>query len=347
MAKTDKKLIEKINPKASIVTPASIGKILDAAKAALEGKKIIFLEDLKSSNFNLPRCRRNSLIGIVQISRGCVMNCSYCYEPYRGRIFSYPPNEIVEEIKIALADGCKEIWITSLDNGCYGFDRETNLAILLNEICKLNGKFLVRVGMMNPLHIKNFLNELIEAYQDEKIFKFIHIPLQSGSNKILRLMKRGYKASDFVRIVGKFRKKFPLITISTDIIVGFPYESEKDFDATVNLIKKVKPDIVNITKFGARPETEAAKMEQLDRKIVNERSSFLTSIVKEISLENNKRWIGWEGEILVDEKVKEGTLVGRNFAYKPIVIKEKNLLGKFVNVKIFDAEQKWLLGKIQ
>ena len=347
MAKTDKKLIEEINPKASIVAPASIGKIIDAAKLTLKNKKVVFLEDLKSSNFNLPRCRKNSLIGIVQISRGCVMNCSYCYEPYRGKIFSYPPSEIVEEVKIALADGCKEIWITSLDNGCYGFDIETNLANLLKEICKLNGKFFVRIGMMNPLHIKKFLDELIEVYQNEKIFKFIHIPLQSGSNKILKLMRRGYKASNFVKIVKKFRREFPLITISTDIIVGFPYESEKDFDATVNLIKKVKPDIVNITKFGARPGTEAAKMEQLDRKIVNERSSFLTSIVKEISLENNKRWIGWEGEILVDEKVKEGTLVGRNFAYKPIVIKEKNLLGKFVNVKIFDAEQNWLVGKIQ
>jgi MiaB-like tRNA modifying enzyme len=346
MAKSDIQTIEEINPRASIVAPTSVQKIVDAARAALNGRKVVFVEDLKSSNFNLPRCRRNSLIGIIQISRGCTMNCSYCYEPYRGKIFSYSLNEIVEEAKIALAEGCKELWITSLDNGCYGFDKGINLADLLKEICKLDGKFFVRVGMMNPLHIKRFLDELIDAYQNEKIFKFVHIPLQSGSNKILRLMRRGYKAMDFVKIVKKFRKNFPMITISTDIIVGFPNENEKDFNSTVKIIEKLRPDIVNITKFGARPGTDAAKMEQLDRKIVNERSSFLSKVVKKISFENNKKWIGWEGEILVDEIGKN--LIGRNFAYKPIVIASKEkLFGKFVNVKIFDCGSHCLFGSIR
>jgi MiaB-like tRNA modifying enzyme len=346
MAKSDSKLIEKINPKASILTPDNIEKIVEAINIAMKGKKVLFLENVNKPKLNLPRCRRNPLIGIVQISKGCLLNCSYCYEPYRGKFFSYPLNEIVEEVRRTVKNGCKEVWITSLDNGCYGFDIGLDLADLLNEICKIDEKFFVRVGMMNPLHIKKFLNKLIEAYQNEKIFKFIHIPVQSGSNKILKLMRRGYKASDFIQIVKKFREKIPLITISTDIIVGFPHENERDFKSTIQLIEKTKPDMVNISKFGARFGTEAAKMEQLDRKVVNERSSFLTNLVKKISLENNSKWIDWEGEIFVDEIGKTNTLIGRNFAYKPVVIKERGSLGKFMNVEIFDANPSCLFGKI-
>jgi MiaB-like tRNA modifying enzyme len=347
MAKSDSKLIERINPNASIITPDNIEKIVDAVNIAMKGKKVLFIEDSNKPKLNLPRCRKNPFIGIVQISKGCLSNCSYCYEPYRGKFFSYPLSEIVEEVKSAIESGCKEVWITSLDNGCYGFDIGLDLADLLNEVCKINEKFFVRVGMMNPLHIKKFLNKLIEAYQNEKIFKFVHIPVQSGSNKILKLMRRGYKARDFIQIVKKFRKKIPLITISTDIIVGFPYESERDFKSTIQLIEKTKPDMVNISKFGARFGTEAAKMEQLNRKVVNERSSFLTNLVRKISLENNEKWIGWEGEIFVDEIGKNNSLVGRNFAYKPVVIKANNLLGKFVNVKIFDVSSSCLFGKIK
>ena len=347
MAKNDSKLIERINPNASIITPDNIEKIVDAVNIAMKGKKVLFIEDSNKPKLNLPRCRKNPFIGIVQISKGCLSNCSYCYEPYRGKFFSYPLSEIVEEVKSAIESGCKEVWITSLDNGCYGFDIGLDLADLLNEVCKINEKFFVRVGMMNPLHIKKFLNKLIEAYQNEKIFKFIHIPVQSGSNKILKLMRRGYKARDFIQIVKKFRKKIPLITISTDIIVGFPYESERDFKSTIQLIEKTKPDMVNISKFGARFGTEAAKMEQLNRKVVNERSSFLTNLVRKISLENNEKWVGWEGEIFVDEIGKNNSLVGRNFAYKPVVIKANNLLGKFVNVEIFDVSSSCLFGKIK
>jgi MiaB-like tRNA modifying enzyme len=347
MAKSDSKLIERINPNASIITPDNIEKIVDAVNIAMKGKKVLFIEDSNKPKLNLPRCRKNPFIGIVQISKGCLSNCSYCYEPYRGKFFSYPLSEIVEEVKSAIESGCKEVWITSLDNGCYGFDIGLDLADLLNEVCKINEKFFVRVGMMNPLHIKKFLNKLIEAYQNEKIFKFVHIPVQSGSNKILKLMRRGYKARDFIQIVKKFRKKIPLITISTDIIVGFPYESERDFKSTIQLIEKTKPDMVNISKFGARFGTEAAKMEQLNRKVVNERSSFLTNLVRKISLENNEKWVGWEGEIFVDEIGKNNSLVGRNFAYKPVVIKANNLLGKFVNVKIFDVSSSCLFGKIK
>jgi len=346
MPKTDKEVIEKINPNASMIGPDSIEKIVDAAKSTLQTKKFVFLEDLKKPKVCLPRIRRNYIINIIPVATGCLSNCNYCSVKFaRGKLFSYPVEMIVNESRQAVKNGCKELYITSQDNSCYGRDIGTNLPDLLNEICKIEGKFFVRIGMMNPLHLKDILSELIEVYRNEKIFKFIHVPLQSGSDKILPLMNRGYKVKDFLEIVENFRKEFPQITLATDIIVGFPNEDDSDFKKTLEIIKEVQPDVVNISKFGARPRTEAAKLKQLDRKIVNERSKTLHELVKEITFEKNKNWIGWEGEVLIDEKIEDG-FVGRNFAYKPIVMKTKeNLFGKFINIEIVNATQNSLITK--
>ncbi|MEM5766455.1 MAG: tRNA (N(6)-L-threonylcarbamoyladenosine(37)-C(2))-methylthiotransferase [Candidatus Aenigmatarchaeota archaeon] len=346
MAKTDVKMIEKINPRASLLAPDNIEKIVEVVNATLLGKRIVFTQDLNKPKLDLPKCRRNPLVAIVQIGRGCTSNCSYCYEPYRSKLFSYPLEGIVKEVKRALADGCKEIWLTSLDCGCYGLDIGTNLAELLEEICNIKGKFFVRVGMTNPLHTKKILKKLIVAYQDEKIFKFLHLPLQSGSDRILKLMKRGYEIKDFLKIVKKFRRAFSQLTLSTDIIVGFPGETEEDFLATSRVLREVKPDIVNLSKFGMRRGTEATKMEQLEKKILKIRSLKLSEIIKKISLEKNKSWIGWKGEALVDEIGKGKSFVARNFAYKPIVLKTKEkIFGKFVEVEVKEARENFLLGK--
>lgn len=345
MPKTERNAIEKINPRASLVGPDSIQKIVDVAGATLKNQKLVVLEDLRKPKVCLPRVRKNSIIDIIPIAIGCLSNCSYCEVKFaRGKLFSYPIEMIVEEAKQAVNNGCKELWITSQDNSCYGRDIDTDLPRLLNKICEIEGKFFIRVGMMNPLHTKQILEELIRVYQNEKIFKFLHLPVQSGSNHILQLMKRGYKVKDFVDIVERFRKKIKELTLSTDVIVGFPSETEEDFNSTVDLIKKMKPHIVNISKFGARPETEAVKMKQLDINTVSKRSRILHELLREIGFENNKKWIGWEGEVLIDEKVK-GAVVGRNFAYKPIVIKGGSV-GEFMNIRIIEVTPLNLFGEI-
>jgi MiaB-like tRNA modifying enzyme len=346
MPRVEKNTIEKINPQASMIGPDSIEKIVDVVDAAIKGKKVLFTEDLRKPKVCLPKVRRNPFVDIIPIAIGCLSNCSYCLTKLaRGKLFSYPVEAIVKEAKQAVNSGCKELWITSQDNSCYGKNSGTSLSNLLNEICKIEGKFFVRVGMMNPLHTKAIIHELIESYKNEKIFKFLHIPLQSASNRLLKLMNRGYTVNDFLEIVEKFKKEFPKLTLATDVIVGFPTETEKEFEETFELIKKVRPDIVNISKFGARPKTEAAKMQQLDRKIINERSEILHRLVKQISLENNKKWIGWKGEVFVDEKISDG-FVGRNFAYKPVVIKtNENIFGKFVNVEVINATSNCLIAK--
>ena len=345
MTKTERQVIEKINPRASLISPDSIGKIVDVVRNTLNGKKIILLDDIKNTKLELPRCRKNSVIGITQISRGCLCNCGFCIEPYKGKLFSYSQDVVVNDVKSSIKEGCKEIWLTSLDCGCYGFDNSTSIPKLLNSISKINEKFFVRIGMSNPLHVRKILDELIESYKNEKIFKFLHMPIQSFSDNVLEIMKRNYDTDTVTRIIKKFYREIPELTFSTDIIVGFPGEDEGDFEMTYNFVEKFKPDIVNISKFGAH---KSLKLKQLPENIVEKRSKELFELVKKISLEKNQRWIDWEGEIIIDEKGRNNTLIGRNFVYKSIVIKNsKNILGNFVKVKITDAKTNYLVGNLE
>lgn len=343
---TRKKEIERINPKASLISPDNIFEISKVVNYASKGKKIELIGERKEPKFNLPRCRINPIIGIVQIGRGCLSNCSFCVEPYKGKLFSYPINCILKEIENTLKNGCREIWLTSLDTGCYGFDMNTSLVELLERVCEIDEKFFVRVGMMNPKYLRIIGKDLLKIFENEKIFKFLHLPLQSGSNRILKLMNRDYKVEEFVKWVKKFRKKFPLLTLATDLIVGFPGEREKDFKKSLKVIERIEADIVNVSKFGVHPGTLAEKMEKVPGDIVKERSKLASELVKEISLKRNEKWKNWEGEILIDEIGKRSTFVGRNFAYKPIVVEGENIFGKFVRVRILNFKQTYLIGKL-
>jgi MiaB-like tRNA modifying enzyme len=347
MPRISRHLIEKINPKASMIGPDSIGKIVFVVRKTLRRKKIVLLKDMKKPKINLPRCRKNSLVGITQIGRGCLLKCQFCVEPYRGKLFSYPKDQIVKDVKSALKQGCKEIWLTSLDNGCYGFDKKSNLAELLNSVSDIEGEFFVRIGMSNPIHVKKILDKLIEAYKHEKILKFLHLPIQSFSDKVLKDMKRGYKVKDVLDIIKKFREEIPEMTISTDIITGYPTETEVGHKKNVKYLRQIKFDVVNLSKFGRRPGTHASKLKEISRKVMNKRSVQLSKIIKQAEKKRNEKWIGWKTKVLIDEKGKNKTFMGRNFAYKPVVVNsEKNILGQFVVVKITDAKSNYLVGKL-
>ncbi|MEM1673433.1 MAG: tRNA (N(6)-L-threonylcarbamoyladenosine(37)-C(2))-methylthiotransferase [Candidatus Bathyarchaeia archaeon] len=333
----------------AMLDPYSIDKILLALKAAESGERNkIFFSEKPIVKPAQPKIRLNRVIEIIPISEGCLGVCTYCCVRFaRGRLFSYPKELIVDRIKSAIIDGAKEIWLTSQDNGAYGADIGTNFVELLKECSSLEGKFLIRVGMMNPNHVIKMLPELIETYKNERIFKFLHIPVQSGDNDVLKMMNRKYTVEEFKSIVESFRREIPEITIATDIICGFPGESRESFERTLQLIEDVKPDIINISKFFPRPNTPAARMKQLDSREVAVRSRVATDLVSRISLKMNMRWIGWEGEILVDEKGPGDSWIGRNYAYKPIVVRsQKNLLGEFINVKVTEAHVNYLEAEI-
>jgi len=203
--------------------------------------------------------------------------------------------------------------------------------------------------MMTPNYALESLDELIQGYKDEKIFKFLHLPVQSGDNEILKKMNRLYSTEHFEEIICHFREKIPDITIATDVICGFPGESNKAFNKTLKLIEETQPDIVNISKFFPRPHTAAEKMgPRVPLREVSERSRKMAQLSKKISLEKNRKWMGWGGKILVDEKGKvSNSWIGRNFAYKPIVVRsDEILLGKFVNVRVVKAFATYLKAEI-
>jgi tRNA A37 methylthiotransferase MiaB len=195
--------------------------------------------------------------------------------------------------------------------------------------------------MMTPNNALDMLDELVQSFKDKRIFKFIHLPVQSGDDDVLDLMRRSYCVKDFKRVVEAFRASFPEMTLATDVICGFPGESEEAFQRTLQLIEEVRPNIVNVSRFFARPKTMAAKMQKnfLPSSEIKRRSIMATALAKKLSLENNRRWAGWTGEILIDEIGKvSGSWVGRNFAYKPVTIKSASkLIGEFVPVKIIKA----------
>ncbi|MDC0438382.1 tRNA (N(6)-L-threonylcarbamoyladenosine(37)-C(2))-methylthiotransferase [Nitrosopumilus sp.] len=346
LPKAEQSNVEKFTENASLLGPNSLGKTLDVINSTLIGKKQIALEDSDLSKVGLPKVRLNSAVGIVEIASGCMSECTFCQTKLaKGDLSSYRLGDIVRQVQTEIKEGCKEVWLTSTDNGCYGFDIGTDLPTLVNAVSEIPEDFMVRVGMMNPMYMSRIKQELIESYDNEKVFKFLHIPVQSGSNKVLNDMKRGHTSETFREIVKKTKGRFENFTISTDIIVGFPSETEEDFQKTLSLLDETKPDVVNLSKYSARPGTDAAELKQIDAAEIKRRSKIIFEQINKISLESNEKWIGWKGKVLFDENTEEG-IKGRNYAYKPISVQEKVNIGDSHIVEITDATRKRLIGKI-
>ncbi|MGB9914331.1 MAG: tRNA (N(6)-L-threonylcarbamoyladenosine(37)-C(2))-methylthiotransferase [Candidatus Bathyarchaeales archaeon] len=337
-----------------VVGAAAGKKIVEAVRRVLRGEKGVVLIDASEAMpaLDLPRVKSSNVISILPINYGCLGACAYCCVVFaRGHLRSYPVDELVARARRDVAAGVKEFWVTSQDAACYGRDVGVNLAVLLKALCEVAGDFRVRVGMMTPNMVTDILSELIETFKNPKVFKFVHLPVQSGDDEVLRRMRRFYTAKDFKELISAFRAAFPEITLATDVICGFPGESREAFENTLKLIEAVKPDIVNVSKFFPRPQTAAAAMQDafVDATEVKRRSAEAARLAKRVAFERNQRWIGWTGEVLVDERGKvPGSWIGRNFTYKPVVIKSpENLLGKTLRVRVVKAFSTYLMGKLE
>lgn len=346
LPKADKAKIESASSSASLIGPNSIDKAPDAVRSALSGDRLVALKDSQLDKVNIPRVRLNPVISIVEIANGCMSECTFCQTKIaKGWLRSYRIGDIVRQIKSDIKSGCKEVWLSSTDNGCYGRDIDSNLVDLLQACCSIEGNFKIRVGMMNPMYLPAILDRMVRLFcENDKLFKFLHIPVQSGSNRVLRKMKRGHTSKTFIDIVQAFRDRIPEMTISTDIIVGFPSETEDDFKQTIDLLERSEPDTVNISRYAARPKTEASgwKEMKVSSQVSKERSEYLHTLTRRIAKKRNSLWREWQGEIVIDETGK--VMQGRNYAYKPVVLSSSTpniadrqiLLGDMVNVKIFD-----------
>jgi threonylcarbamoyladenosine tRNA methylthiotransferase CDKAL1 len=331
-----------------VAGPAPAARIVEVLHHVDEGEKVVSLRGISKPSLCLPRIPINRVVSVVPISYGCLGKCSYCCVLFaRGELRSNSVAEIVERVKQDLDSGDKEVWLTSQDTACYGKDLGTSLAELLRRVCEIEKKFYVRVGMMTPNQGMRMLDDLVEAYKGEKVFKFLHLPVQSGDDGVLELMNRRYTVNEFKHIVYSFREEIPRLTLATDVICGFPGESREAFERTKKLVSEIQPDIVNVSKFFSRPNTAAEKLNPLPPKEVKRRSREMAVLSKKISLAKNRVWINWEGTALFDERGKGASWMGRNFAYKPIVAKTNEfLLGKFVHVKVVNAFSTYLETEI-
>ncbi len=289
-------------PEAVLVHPGAVARIADAVKEAIAGggaayKEIAAKEGL-ARIFTKPILR-------IPIQEGCVGNCHFCQTKLaRPLLMSYSPKWLRGWVEEGVGKGAKEVQLTGMDSGAYGLDLGTDLVSLLEEIGKVRGDFRIRLGMINPGHARRMLPGLLRVFGKRKFYKFFHLPVQTGSEKVRREMNRAHSVSDFKKVVRAIRKRFPDACISTDIIVGYPTETGEDFGKTLKLVKEIKPDIVNVSKFASRRGTKAAEMREVPTDEVKRRSTELAELVRKVGAEKNGKFEGKIIEVLITEKGK-------------------------------------------
>jgi len=292
--------------------------------------------------------QRDHLCGIINISEGCAGSCSYCIvRKARGKLVSRSPEEIADSLRALIRSGIVEIQLTSQDTAAYGKDIGSSLPLLLKAITKIPGRYMIRVGMMKPSSAKPILGDLVNTFGHENIYRFLHIPVQSGSDRVLESMNRGYAVEDFTEIVGSFRGAFPDLTLATDVIAGFPGEREEDFDATENLLRQIEPDKVNVTRFSRRPHTPAWRMMDMPQHVKKARSRRLTKLWQEMAMNRNRPYMGRVLPALVTETGRGVTMKARSDNYREIVVRGTPDLGSLNTVRIVRVNPFYLEGAAQ
>ncbi len=316
------------------------------------GDKVIdVIEDTREISDNIDSNRKYSYKAFVDIMYGCNNFCSYCIVPYtRGRERSRSVKSIINEVENLAQTGCKEITLLGQNVNSYGktLEEKTTFSQLLALLNKIEG--IERIRFMTS-HPKDFSDELIEAYKSlDKLCNHLHLPVQSGSNRILKLMNRNYTKEQYLERIYKLREEIPDIAITTDIIVGFPGETEEDFEETLDLIKKAKFDSAFTFLYSIREGTNAAKMtNQIPDEIKHDRFQRLLDVLYPIGLESNKRLIKTVQKVLVEEisKNDENILSGRTECNKLVHFKgSRDIIGQIVDVEITNVKTFTLEGRM-
>ena len=301
--------VSKNIPHARVLFPEAANQIIDLLKGLPVQETKIAAPRIWSQLYTENRFHYNPIITTIEISRGCLGSCAFCIvRNVKGKVRSRSQESILTEIHLAIEKGSKEIWLTSQDMGTYGWDFSPKLYLptLIDSITQLNGDFLIRLGMMTPITLKRFLLPLVQQLRNSKVFSFLHLPIQAGSDLLLQKMRRMETRKYFIDLVAQLRLEVDELVLATDIIVGFPGESQKDFEATKGLLQEVRPTIVNLSKYTDRPETLASQMSpKIPTKTKASRSRELTKLIRSITQSELKKWIGWEGNILIDEFGKQ------------------------------------------
>ncbi|NLM63487.1 MAG: tRNA (N(6)-L-threonylcarbamoyladenosine(37)-C(2))-methylthiotransferase MtaB [Mollicutes bacterium] len=295
-------------------------------------------EEMKINNFNKTRA-------FVKIQDGCNNYCSYCIIPYaRGNVRSKKPESVISEIKELVKNGHSEIVLTGIHTGSYGVDLiDYTLAKLLKKIVKIDGLKRLRIS---SIEITELTDEFLEVLKDYPVIvNHMHIPLQSGSNEILKRMNRKYTVEYFIEMINKLRKIRPDILITTDVIVGFPGETEKFFQETVNTINKIKFAKLHVFPYSKRKGTVAAKMDnQVDNVTKKRRVRELLKLSKKLETDAMNQFLNKEIEF-IPEVYQDGYLIGHSGNYLLVKINgEKDLINKLINVKVKSIEYPFVVA---
>lgn len=336
---------------ASVMAPEVSREFPDALVVApleYDGFREAFRQKFGAAEVPRSNIAEGQVTAIVPVAQGCLGSCTYCITKLaRGTLDSRPVDQVVSKVRSSVENGAKEVLLTAQDTGCYGLDIGTDLAELIEAVVAVPGDFKVRVGMMGPENLAGMLDRLIGAYRRDKVYKFLHLPVQTGSDRLLRSMGRNYKSKDFEAQVAAFRSKIPKLTLSTDIITGFPGETEEDHMLSLSLIGRVRPNIVNVTRFSARPGTAAEGMKgQVVSRISKDRSREFARLRFEIAADLNRARHGERVMVTATEVGKGGTVICRDAYYTPVVVHAQLPLGSRTEVEITGSRPTHLFGRV-
>ena len=334
----------------------NIGRIPDIIERLEKGEDVhvVMVEDEDELPQRVDADFGDDIVASISITYGCNNYCTFCIVPYvRGMERSVPLHEIVQDVKKYTEKGYKEILFLGQNVNSYGSDladETDNFAKLLRESAKIEGDFWIKYVSPHP---KDFTDEVIEAIADNsKIARMLHLPLQSGSTKILNAMNRGYTKEEFITLAKKIKEKIPDIGLTTDIIVGFPGETEEDFQDTMDVVNEVGFENAFMFMYSKRSGTPAATMEeQVDEQVKSERLQKLMRLQNYKAKEESQKYLGKTVKVLVEGPSRKNPemLTGRTSTHKIVLFKSPrtDLKGKFVNTKIYEAKTWTLYGELE
>jgi len=326
--------VSALAPEASILGPQAVERITEVVESP---ERQVILEGSKA--VKVPRMFEGKIF-IVPIADGCAGECSFCITKLaRRKLRSYPMREIVEAVKEAVAKGAVEVELTAQDTAAYGLDLggKVRLPDLVEKVAEIEGNFMVRVGMMTPEQAMSIVDGLVEALNMEKVYKFVHLPVQSGSDKVLKLMNRKYTIDEYKRLVKELRSKVPGLSVATDIIVGHPGEDEEDFQQTLDLMKELRFERIHLAMYSIRPNTVSAGLPQVPDSVKKERMKTAMGLYESIAYDIHSEYVGKTVEVLTTELGRKGSVIGRLRNYIPVVVKNESSLGNWVKVVIEEA----------
>ncbi|KAE9356202.1 Threonylcarbamoyladenosine tRNA methylthiotransferase [Phytophthora fragariae] len=333
----------------SIVGIQQVDRVVEVVEETLKGHTVRLLSKNRLPELDLPKIRKNPMVEIIPLSTGCLGACTYCKTRHaRGKLGSYTPEAIVSRAQTVISEGVTEIWLSSEDTGAYGIDIGTDLPTLLRKLLQVvPDGVMLRVGMTNPPYILDHLDAIAEVLKHERVYSFLHVPVQSGSDDVLLAMNREYTAGEFCRVADELLAKVPDLTLATDIICGFPSETEEHFDETMELVGKYRFHIMNISQFYPRPGTPAAKMKRVPTQVVKNRSRKLTKLFE--TFEPYTHLVDTTQKVWVNTEVsddKKYTVAHTKNYTKVLLPRDDSLIGCSAEVRVLTAARFHITGEV-